>query len=75
MNPRPNNGFLITGANTGLGKDVARQLAMRDDVDVIYLACRDEAKAHAARVDLQWITNRSVFEILMMDTADTASVQ
>jgi hypothetical protein len=48
---------------------------MRDDVDVIYLACRDEAKAHAARADLQRVTNRSVFEILMMDTADTASVQ
>jgi NAD(P)-dependent dehydrogenase (short-subunit alcohol dehydrogenase family) len=75
LNPVPNNGFLITGANTGLGKDVARQLAMRDDVDIIYLACRDEAKAHAARADLQRITNRSVFEILIMDTADIASVQ
>jgi NAD(P)-dependent dehydrogenase (short-subunit alcohol dehydrogenase family) len=54
----PHNAFLITGANAGLGKDVARQLALRADVDSIYLACRDEAKAAAARADLQRITGR-----------------
>ena len=31
MNPLPNNGFLITDVD----RDVARQLAMRDDVDII----------------------------------------
>ena len=45
----PHNAFLITGANAGLGKDVARQLGLRADVDSIYLACRDEAKAQAAQ--------------------------
>jgi NAD(P)-dependent dehydrogenase (short-subunit alcohol dehydrogenase family) len=71
----PDNAFLITGANAGLGKDVARQLALREDVDTIYLACRDEAKAQAARDDLQRITGRSVSEVLLMDTADLASVR
>lgn len=71
----PNNAFLITGANAGLGKDVARQLAARDDVDTIYLACRNEAKARAARADLQRITGKSIFEVLIMDTADLASVR
>ena len=70
----PGNTFLITGANGGLGKDVARQLALRADVDSIYLACRDQAKAEAARSDLQRITGRPVFEILIMDTADLGSV-
>ncbi|MBJ7341027.1 SDR family NAD(P)-dependent oxidoreductase [Mycolicibacterium sp.] len=70
-----NNTFLITGANAGLGKDVARQLAMRDDVDTIYLACRSEAKARLARTDLQRTTARSVFEIVIMDTADPDSVR
>ena len=68
----PHNAFLITGANAGLGKDVARQLALRSDVDSIYLACRDQAKAEAAQADLQRITGRSVFEVLIMDTADVA---
>ena len=71
----PDNAFLITGANAGLGKDVARQLALRADVDSIYLACRDQAKAQAAQADLQRITGRSVFEVLIMDTADLASVR
>lgn len=70
-----NNAFLITGANAGLGKDVARQLALRDDVDTIYLACRNGARAQAARADLQRITGRSVFEVLTTDTADLGSVR
>jgi NAD(P)-dependent dehydrogenase (short-subunit alcohol dehydrogenase family) len=69
------NAFLITGANAGLGKDAARQLALRDGVGTIYLACRDEAKARAAQADLQRITNKSVFEVLIMDTSDLASVR
>ena len=71
----PDNTFLITGANAGLGKDVARQLALRSDVDTVYLACRDAVKAEAARADLQRTTNRGVFKILIMDTADTGSVR
>jgi NAD(P)-dependent dehydrogenase (short-subunit alcohol dehydrogenase family) len=71
----PHNAFLITGANAGLGKDVARQLALCADVDSIHLACRDQAKAEAAQADLQRITGRPVFEVLIMDTADLASVR
>jgi NAD(P)-dependent dehydrogenase (short-subunit alcohol dehydrogenase family) len=71
----PNNSFLITGANAGLGKDVVRQLALRPDIDCIYLACRDKAKAEAAQADLQRITDRRVFEILIIDTADLSSVR
>lgn len=67
--------FLITGANAGLGKDAARQLALRDGVGTIFLACRDEAKAHAAQADLVRITNKSVFEVLIMDTSDLTSVR
>ena len=69
------NAFLITGANAGLGKDVARQLAMLADVDSVYLACRDAAKAEAARADLERATGRRVFKILIMDTAALDSVR
>ena len=44
-----NKTILITGANGGLGKDAARQLALLDGTEKIYLACRNEAKA---RVDI-----------------------
>src|SRR5271156_4441049 len=53
---------LITGANTGLGKDLARQLARREDFDKVYLACRNEVKAEAAKQDLENITGRSIFD-------------
>jgi NAD(P)-dependent dehydrogenase (short-subunit alcohol dehydrogenase family) len=65
---------LITGANSGIGKEVARQLAGYDDVDVIYLACRNNAKAEAARADLERATGKSIFTTVQMDTSDLASV-
>lgn len=67
--------FLITGANAGLGKDAARQLALRDDVGTIILACRDEAKARAAQADLQRATGKSGFVVLRLDTSDLTSVR
>lgn len=44
--------FIITGANTGLGLDATKQLALRDDVQKVYLACRSKAKAEKAISDL-----------------------
>jgi NAD(P)-dependent dehydrogenase (short-subunit alcohol dehydrogenase family) len=32
---------LITGANVGIGREVARQLALRPEFVRIYLACRN----------------------------------
>jgi NAD(P)-dependent dehydrogenase (short-subunit alcohol dehydrogenase family) len=66
---------LITGANTGLGKDLARQLALRGDFGKIYLACRNPAKAQAAQSDLTRITGKSIFDVAMMNVADLASVR
>ena len=41
---------LVTGANTGLGKETTRVLALRGAR--VTLACRDQAKAEAARQDI-----------------------
>ena len=66
---------LITGANSGLGKDLARQLALRDDFGTVYLACRNSAKARAAAQELLTVTGRSIFRVLNMDMRDLDSVR
>ncbi|WP_375488081.1 SDR family NAD(P)-dependent oxidoreductase [uncultured Mycobacterium sp.] len=67
--------ILITGANAGIGKETARQLALRDDTAKVILACRNEVRAHAARKDLEAATGRSIFEIVIVDMADLKSVR
>ncbi|WP_196885365.1 SDR family NAD(P)-dependent oxidoreductase [Aureivirga sp. CE67] len=66
---------MITGANTGIGKDTARQLALKNETQKIYLACRNRAKAEAAKKDLEEITGRKIFEIIILDVSDTDSVK
>jgi NAD(P)-dependent dehydrogenase (short-subunit alcohol dehydrogenase family) len=70
-----NKSILITGANSGLGKDTARQLGLIKGTEKIYLACRNETKAKAAKADLEKTTGRSIFEIIIMDVSDPDSVR
>ncbi len=69
---------LITGANAGIGigigKEVARQLAVTGRYGKIYLACRNRAKADDARAELQAGTGEAIFEILHLDVSDLGSV-
>ena len=65
---------LITGANAGIGKEVARQLAVTGRYRRIYLACRDRAKGDVARADLRAVTGRAVFETVLLDVSDLGSV-
>jgi len=66
---------LITGANVGIGKEVARQLALSGAYRTIYLACRNLAKAAVAKKDLETATGTAIFEIVLMDVSDPASVR
>jgi NAD(P)-dependent dehydrogenase (short-subunit alcohol dehydrogenase family) len=65
---------LITGANSGIGKEVARQLADLGSFDSIYLACRNQEKAAAARAELERATGTSIFATVPLDTSDLGSV-
>jgi NAD(P)-dependent dehydrogenase (short-subunit alcohol dehydrogenase family) len=66
---------LITGANIGLGKDTARQLALRNEVKKIYLAGRNPDKVAAAKQDLEQQTGRKIFESVIVDTTDFDSIR
>ena len=66
---------LITGANAGIGKEVARQLASRPEIARIYLACRNQDRAATAKAELEAKTGRRIFDIVLMDVADLGSVR
>jgi len=56
--------ILITGANGGLGKESARQLALIKGTEKIYLACRNLDKAQDAKRSLENSTGKKIFEIV-----------
>ena len=66
---------LITGANVGLGKEVARQLALTGDFDRIHLACRNTDSGRSAATDLERLTGKSIFTVVRMDLTDLDSVR
>jgi len=70
-----NKSVLITGANIGLGKETARQLALNNKTERIYLACRNKEKAENAKKDLEASTGREIFKIILLDTTDVNSVK
>lgn len=72
---KPIQSVLITGANAGLGREAARQLALRNGIDKIYLACRNLKKAEAAKTALEAETGKTIFEIVIMDVSDPNSVR
>jgi NAD(P)-dependent dehydrogenase (short-subunit alcohol dehydrogenase family) len=65
--------FLITGANTGIGKETARALAARGG-GVIF-ACRSEENGRRAVDEIATQTGNHELELLALDLGDLASVR
>ncbi|KFP24798.1 Retinol dehydrogenase 12, partial [Colius striatus] len=63
---------IITGANTGIGKETARALARRGKVIV---ACRDTVKAEAAASEIRAETGNQQVIVKKLDLADTKSIR
>ncbi|NXM95423.1 RDH12 dehydrogenase, partial [Sylvia borin] len=63
---------IITGANTGIGKETARDLAQRGKV---IIACRDIAKAEAAASEIRAETGNQQVIVKKLDLADTKSIR
>src|SRR6201985_3485636 len=70
-----NESILITGANIGLGKETARQLALRKETKKVILFCRNQSKAEVAKKDLEETTGKKIFEIVIGDVSDENSVR
>ncbi|WED22922.1 SDR family NAD(P)-dependent oxidoreductase [Vibrio sp. JC009] len=64
---------LITGANSGLGFEAARQFAQQKEINKIILACRSEARAKEALQRLEELTGKKIFETLIVDVSDLES--
>src|SRR5919106_109776 len=64
---------VVTGANGGLGLEVARELA-RKGGDVV-MAARDQAKAEAARASIHDVVPDASLEVQPLDLASQRSVR
>jgi retinol dehydrogenase 12 len=65
--------FLVTGANTGIGKETVRGLAAGGAR--VFLACRSAAKGRAALEEIGDQTGNRTLELLSLDLGDLDSVR
>ncbi|XP_059474182.1 retinol dehydrogenase 13-like [Neocloeon triangulifer] len=64
---------IVTGSNTGIGKETARDLARRGAK--VILACRDLQRANAARDDIIKTTGNKKVEVILLDLGSLDSVR
>lgn len=68
--------MIVTGANTGLGKEIAGQY-IRLNAEKVIIACRSLEKGEAAKRDLeqQYPTRKGVVEVWRLDLSSFDSVK
>ncbi|XP_072038811.1 retinol dehydrogenase 12-like [Amphiura filiformis] len=64
---------IITGSNTGIGKETARELAKRGAK--VILACRNVSKAQAAADDIRRSTSNDKVVVCQLDLSSLASIR
>jgi len=68
-----NRTFVITGANTGIGRETARALA--GGGAQVFFACRSEAKTRPVIDQIATQTGNAALEFLALDLSDLSSVR
>ncbi|KAM5244927.1 retinol dehydrogenase 11 [Hipposideros larvatus] len=69
----PGKVAVVTGANTGIGKETARELAQRGAR--VYIACRDVQKGELVAREIQTMTGNQQVLVRKLDLADTNSIR
>lgn len=69
----PGKVVIITGANTGIGKETAIDLARRGGT--IYIACRDDKRGEEALADIRRISGSDNIHFLQLDLASLDSIR
>lgn len=64
---------LITGANSGIGKETALGLARLGAT--VVLACRDKGKGEAAQAEIKARSGNDAIDVLLVDLASQASIR
>jgi NAD(P)-dependent dehydrogenase (short-subunit alcohol dehydrogenase family) len=65
--------FIVTGANTGIGKETARGIAAEGGT--VVMAVRDVGKGEAARADVVATTGNPDVSVMALDLASTRSIR
>ncbi|CAG2106076.1 unnamed protein product, partial [Medioppia subpectinata] len=64
---------VVTGGNTGIGKETAYQLTLRDAK--VYIGCRDQKRGEAAVKDILSLNPKANIKLLSLDLSSLKSVR
>lgn len=67
--------YLVTGANAGIGFEIARNLAKAASKPTVILGCRDSARGDTARAKIAAETGNANIEVLVIDLASQKSIR